>query len=74
MTRQKKEIIKKIDRIQTGIEMDERLGCGLPPAVYEEREREVYGLLEQLARLQHYASVEDMLYDTRGCENSGCPW
>ena len=74
MTRQKKEIIKKIDRIQTGIEMDERMGCGLPSVVYEEREREVYGLLEQLARLQHYASVGEMLYDTRGCENSGCPW
>lgn len=74
MTRQKKEIIKKIDRIQTGIEMDELMGCGLPPAVYEEREREIYGLLEQLARLQHYTSVEEMLYDTRGCENSGCPW
>ncbi len=74
MTRQKKEIVKKIDRIQTGIEMDELMGCGLPPAVYEEREREVYGLLGQLARLQHYASVEEMLYDTRGCESSGLPW
>ena len=74
MTRQKKEIVKKIDRIQTGIEMDELMGCGLPPAVYEEREREFYGLLEQLARLQHYTSVEEMLYDTRGCENSECPW
>lgn len=74
MTRQKKEIVKKIDRIQTGIEMDELMGFGLPPAVYEAREQEIYGLLEQLARLQHYASVEDMLYDTRGCENSGLPW
>jgi len=73
MTRQKKEIIKKIDRIQTGIEMDELMGCGLPPAVYEAREQEIYGLLEQLARLQHYASVEDMLYDTRGCESNGLP-
>ena len=74
MTRQKKEIAKKIDRLETGIEMDELMGCGLPPAVYEAREREIYSLLEQLARLQHYASVEEMLYDTRGCENSGCPW
>ncbi len=53
--------------------MDELMGCGLPPAVYETREREIYSLLEQLARLQHYASVEDMLYDTRGCENAGRP-
>lgn len=74
MTRQKKEIIKKIDRIQTGIEMDELMGCGLPSAVYEAREQEIYDLMEQLVRLQHYASVEDMLYDTRGCENNGCPW
>ncbi len=74
MTRQKKEIAKKIDRLEVGIEMDELMGCGLPPAVYEAREREIYSLLEQLARLQHYASVEEMLYDTRGSENSGCPW
>ncbi len=74
MTRQKKEIAKKIDRLEAGIEMDELMGCGLPPAVYEAREREIYSLLEQLARLQHYASVEEMLYDTRGSENSGCPW
>ncbi len=74
MTRQKKEIAKKIDRLENGIEMDDLMGCGLPPAVYEAREREIYSLLEQLARLQHYASIEEMLYDTRGCENSGCPW
>ena len=36
--------------------------------------QEIYRLQEELARLQHYASVEDMLYDTRGYENSGCPW
>ena len=74
MTRQKKEIIKQVERVQMGMEMDDLMGCGLPPAVYEAREQEIYGLLEQLARLQHYASVEEMLYDTRGCENSGCPW
>lgn len=74
MTRQKKEIIKQVERVQMGMEMDDMMGCGLPPAVYEAREQEIYGLLEQLARLQHYASVEEMLYDTRGCENSGCPW
>ncbi len=73
MTRQKKEIAKKMDRWETGIEMDELMGCGLPPAVYEAREREIYRLQGELARLQHYASVEDMLYDTRGCENAGRP-
>jgi len=74
MTREKKEITKKIDWILTGMEMDERMGCGLPPAVYEAREREIYQLQEKLARLQHYASVEAMLHDTRGCENAGCLW
>lgn len=74
MTRQKKEIIKKIDYILLGMEMDDLMGCGLPPRVYEAREQEIYSLQEELARLQHYASVEDMLYDTRGCANSGCPW
>ena len=74
MTRQKKEIIKKVECVQLGMEMDDLMGCGLPPAVYEAREQEIYGLWEQLARLQHYTSVEDMLYDTRGCENSECPW
>ena len=73
MTRQKKEIVKKIEYIQTGMEMDDLMGCGLPPKVYETREKEIYTLWEQLARLQHYASVEDMLYDTRGCANAGCP-
>ncbi len=71
MTRQKKEIAKKIDRLETGIEMDDLMGCGLPQSICEERE--VYQLQKELARLQHYASVEDMLYDTRGCENAGRP-
>ncbi len=74
MTRQKKEIIKKIDEMQTWIAVDEELGCGFaPPDAYAEMEREIYWLQGELARLQHYASVEDMLYDTRGCENAGCP-
>lgn len=75
MTRQKKEIIKKIDDLEQWIEVDMELGCGFAPAgAYDETYREIYGLLERLARLQHYASVEDMLYDTRSCENSGLPW
>lgn len=70
MTRQKKEIVKKIEYIQTGMEMDDLMGCGLPPKVYESREREIFSLLEQLARLQHYTCVENMLFDTRGCDES----
>ena len=41
MTRQKKEIIKKIDYILLGMEMDDLMGCGLPPRVYEAREQEI---------------------------------
>ena len=75
MTRQKKEIIKKIDEMERRIADDEELGCGFAPAgAYDEMYREIDRLQEELARLQHYAGVEDMLYDTRGCENSGCPW
>ena len=75
MTRQKKEIVKKIDEMERWIALDEVLGCGFAPAgAYDEMYKEIYRLREELARLQHYASVEDMLYDTRDCENSGCPW
>lgn len=74
MTRQKKELIKKIDEMQTWIEVDTELGCGFaPPNAYAGMEREIYRLQGELAQLQHYASVEDMLYDTRGCENAGRP-
>ncbi len=73
MTRQKKEIIKKIDYILIGMEMDDLMGCGLPQGICEAREREVYQLQKELARLQHYGCVEDMLFDTRGCENAGRP-
>ena len=75
MTRQKKEIIKKIDDLEQWIEVDVELGCGFAPVgAYDETYREIDRLRGELAQLQHYASVEDMLYDTRGCENSGCPW
>ncbi len=75
MTRQKKEIIKKIDQMQEWIGVDMELGCGFAPAgAYDGMYREINRLEQELARLQHYASVEAMLYDTRGCENAGCPW
>lgn len=68
MTRQKKEIIKKITEIENFIAADEELGCGFAPAgFYDPLYGEIYTLQEELARLSHYDSVEDMLYDTRGC-------
>jgi len=69
MTRQKKEILKKIDEIETWIAVDEELGCGFAPAnAYAEMEQEIYKLQEELAHLRHYASVEEMFFDSR------CPW
>ena len=68
MTRQKKEIMKKIEEAQIAIEVDRELGCGFAPAnAYEETEKYIWGLYEELARLSHYDSVEAMFYDTRGC-------
>lgn len=67
MTRQKREIEKRIDEIQRFIDIDQELGCGFAPAgAYEVEEREIYRLYEQLAHLRHYQSVEAMMYDCRG--------
>lgn len=66
MTRQKKEIIKKIDEMEKFIRVDMELGCGFAPAgAYDSMYEEIYKLQEQLAKLSHYNSVEEMLYDTR---------
>ena len=76
MTRQKKEIIKKIDEIERFIAADEELGCGFAPAgFYEPLERQSWELQERLAELRHYASVEEMLYDPRGIgKEDGIPF
>ena len=67
MTRQKKEIEKKIDKIQIFIEVDTELGCGFaPPNAYAEMKEEIWRLQEQLAHLRYYNSVEEMLFDDRG--------
>lgn len=67
MTRQKKEIIRKIKEIDRWIEADMELGCGFaPPDAYKKAEEEIYKLQDELARLRHYRSTEEMLYDTRG--------
>ena len=69
MTRQKKELIKRIDEIENFIAADSALGCGFAPAdFYRPLEEEAYRLQEELAHLSHYSTVEEMIYDTRGCE------
>lgn len=67
MTRQKKEIIKKLDEIDNIIAAETELGCGFTPSsFYEEMEEIKFPLLAELARLSHYDSVDEMLYDDRG--------
>ena len=67
MNRQKQELLKKIDELETWIAVDTELGCGFaPPGAYDGMYQEIYGLQEKLAHLRHYKTVEDMLYDVRG--------
>ena len=67
MTRQKKEIIKKIEEIEREIEIDMDLSYGIHPAgAYDGMDKMISELQGELARLRHYESAEEMLYDTRG--------
>ena len=67
MTRQKKELLKQIAHMERSIETDTQLGFGYaPPAAFDRAYEEIYTLREELACLRHYASVEEMLSDTRG--------
>ena len=67
MTRQKKEIIKKIQAIEREIEIDMELSYGIHPAGAYDGMGEMIGeLQDELAHLRHYNSAEDMMYDTRG--------
>ena len=79
MTRQKKEIIKKINEIYTFIEVDDQLGCGFAPEdaylpTYEEIDR----LLDELAHLRGYKDHMEMAYDERGqkayCDDPNIPF
>lgn len=66
MTRQKKEIIKKIDEIHEWIAVDEEMGCGFaPPDFYNPLYEEIHKLEAELARLSHYNSVDEMYHDDR---------
>lgn len=75
MTRQKKEIIKKIDEIHNFIAADEELGAGFAPAgFYDPLYDQIYKLETELAHLSHYASAEEMMMDPRGCVNDDLPF
>lgn len=66
MTREKKELIKKLEEIDQHIDAEIELGCGFTPDWFLEK---LYALkdpiLEKLAKLSHYNSVNEMLYDER---------
>lgn len=73
MTRQKKEIIDKINEIWAFIQADEALGCGFAPAgFYEPLERQINELEEKLAHIRGYKDSMEMMMDTRwqrGCKD-----
>lgn len=78
MTRQKKEILRKMDEINEFIAVDEQLGCGFAPAgFYRDLEEKLWSLGEELARLCHFDSYMDYLMDDRGLQafaDEGLPW
>ena len=67
MTRQKRELLKRIEQMECSVDVDIQLGFGYAPAnAFDRVYEDMYKLQEELARLRHYASVEEMLSDTRG--------
>lgn len=67
MTRQKKELLKKICEIEKFIFADMELGCGCAPAdFYKELYEEMYKYEDELARLSHFSSAERMMWDVQG--------
>ncbi len=66
MTRQKKELIRAMQRIDEFIAVDTELGCGFTPSdAYADLYQERWNLLERLAQLSHYGSAMEMLCDDR---------
>ena len=78
MTRQKKEILRKMNEIDEFIMVDQELSCGFAPAnAYESMEEQLWKLGEELARLSHFDSYMDYLMDDRGLQafaDEGLPW
>ncbi len=67
MTRQKKEILKRIEQMDNWIAADIELGCGFyNPDAYADMYEKMDKLYEQLAHLRHYNSAEEMSLDERG--------
>lgn len=75
MTRQKKELEKKIEQIERYMAAEEEMGAGFTPADwFRPLEEKIWKLQEQLAELRHYSSVNEMLWDNRGFELRNLPY
>ena len=62
MTRQKKEIIKRIEELENEIAVDRELSFGCAPSgAYDSIYERLNGLREQLAKLMHFCSYSDMM-------------
>ena len=66
MTRQKKEILKKLDRFQMEIDWNYRLCPELPAEFYEDIYIEMEKLMEKLANLSHFSTLDRYMWDTHG--------
>ncbi len=67
LTRQKEEILKRIEGLEKQIDIDMELSCGMaPPGAYDEMYKEIYRLQDELASLTHYKTAEEMFLDVRG--------
>ena len=66
MTRQKKEIIKKIAELDREIANDEAFSFGIHPSnAYEKLEKMIADLQEELAHLSHFETYIDYVMDPR---------
>ena len=63
MTRQKTEIIKRIEYLMDMSDADNELGSGFGQR--DPNEEEIDRLLCELAKLRHCPAMRDMLYDDR---------
>ena len=74
VTRQKKELIKKIDTMGMGLDMEiavekEHSFCIGPPAgAFADREDEFWRMQDELSRLQHYSKVCPRPFLMRKCK------
>lgn len=68
MTREKQEILKKLNELDNEEAAEYEMACGFGSDLIDDTfERIRMPLLERLSMLRHYHSVNDMMYDFRGC-------